>query len=182
MDKETFEKKRGLLFEQHKKLIERKNKKIEKNNGIFARYKYPVLTAEHTPIFWRYDLNYESNPNLMERMGINSVFNPGAIELNGKILLVPRVEGVDRKSFFAVAESTTGVDRFRFWDYPIRMPETDDPDVNVYDMRLVQHEDGWIYGLYGKEGYQCTARGYVVCYCSVWDRTNKRYESLGAIA
>jgi 4-O-beta-D-mannosyl-D-glucose phosphorylase len=115
------------------------------------RWRDPVLTAEHTPVFWRYDLDPETNPYLMERMGINAVFNPGAIALDGKFLLVVRVEGVDRKSFLAVAESATGVDCFRLWDRPVVMPETADPDVNVYDMRLVRHEDGHIYGLFCTE-------------------------------
>jgi 4-O-beta-D-mannosyl-D-glucose phosphorylase len=121
------------------------------SNGVFERYRYPVLTAAHTPLFWRYDLNPATNPYLMERLGINAVFNPGAIELDGKIYLVCRIEGYDRKSFFAVAESASGVDNFRFWDYPIVMPETDDPDTNVYDMRVVKHQDGWIYGLFCTE-------------------------------
>ena len=151
MTKEEFNKRLEQLLAHHRQVLERKNEPVEFNNGVFTRYKYPVLTAEHTPLFWRYDLNYETNPYLMERLGVNSVFNPGAIELNGKIYLVARVEGVDRKSFFAVAESESGVDGFRFWDYPIVMPETDDPDINVYDMRLVKHEDGWIYGLFCTE-------------------------------
>jgi 4-O-beta-D-mannosyl-D-glucose phosphorylase len=146
-----FNKKVQQLLADHEKLIRRKNVKSKKSNGVFYRYLNPVLTAEHTPIFWRYDLNNETNPHLMERLGVNAAFNPGAIELNGKILLAVRVEGVDRKSFFAIAESPTGVDNFRFWDYPIQMPETDDPDVNVYDMRLVKHDDGWIYGLFCTE-------------------------------
>lgn len=151
MTKAEFDRKLAKLMEKHHQLIRRKNEPVEDGNGIFERWRYPVLTAEHTPIFWRYDLNYETNPYLMERMGINSVFNAGAIELNGKILLIARVEGVDRKSFFAVAESLTGVDNFVFWDYPITMPETVEPDVNVYDMRVVQHEDGWIYGIFCTE-------------------------------
>lgn len=151
MKRRIFDERLKKFLKEHHELIERKNRPIENGNGVFKRYIYPILTAAHTPIFWRYDLNYETNPNLMERMGINAVFNPGAIELDGKILLVARVEGTDRKSFFAVAESQTGIDRFRFWDYPIRIPETEDPDVNVYDMRLVQHEDGWIYGLFCTE-------------------------------
>ncbi|MEW6703134.1 MAG: glycosidase, partial [Bacteroidota bacterium] len=122
-----------------------------KGNGVFNRYKFPILTADHTPIFWRYDLNYEANPHLVERIGINAVFNSGAMEFNGKIVLSARVEGVDRKSFFAIAESSNGIDNFRFWDYPIVMPETDNPDTNIYDMRLVKHEDGWIYGLFCTE-------------------------------
>ena len=139
------------MVKRHKELVERKNVKIEGGNGIFDRYKYPVLTAEHTPLFWRYDLDYRSNPYLMERLSINCVFNPGAIEIDGKFYLVARVEGADRKSFFAVAESDNGVDNFTFWDYPITMPETDEPDINVYDMRVVKHEDGWIYGLFCTE-------------------------------
>jgi 4-O-beta-D-mannosyl-D-glucose phosphorylase len=123
----------------------------EWNNGVFERYQYPVLTAAHVPLNWRYDLNPATNPFCLERMGINAVFNPGAIALNGKIYLVARVEGYDRKSFFAIAESDNGVDNFRFWDTPLVMPETDNPDTNVYDMRLVQHEDGWIYGLFCTE-------------------------------
>jgi len=151
MTKSQFDKKVKELLENHRKLIQRKNPKQKIGNGILDRYKYPILTAEHTPIFWRYDLDYQTNPHLMERMGINSVFNAGAIELDGTIYLITRVEGCDRKSFFAVAESKTGTDGFSFWDYPIAMPETDDPDVNVYDMRLTQHEDGWIYGLFCTE-------------------------------
>jgi 4-O-beta-D-mannosyl-D-glucose phosphorylase len=107
--------------------------------------------ADHVPIPWRYDLNFKTNPFLMERLGVNATFNSGAMEFNGKIMLVVRVEGVDRKSFFAVAESPNGIDNFRFWEYPIQLPETNDADINVYDMRLVQHEDGWIYGLFCTE-------------------------------
>jgi 4-O-beta-D-mannosyl-D-glucose phosphorylase len=136
----------------HEALLSRPNQIDDSwNNGIVTRYKYPVLTADHTPLFWRYDLDVKTNPFLLERMGINAVFNPGAIELDNKILLVARVEGADRKSFFAVAESETGIDQFRFWDYPIRLPEVDDPDTNVYDMRLTKHEDGWIYGIFCTE-------------------------------
>ena len=120
-------------------------------NGIVIRYKYPILTADHVPLFWRYDLDPKTNPYLLERLGINAVFNAGAIEWGGKILLVVRVEGVDRKSFFAIAESESGVDGFEFWDYPIIMPETDIPDTNIYDMRLTHHEDGWIYGVFCTE-------------------------------
>jgi 4-O-beta-D-mannosyl-D-glucose phosphorylase len=151
MQKKEFEKKLYELFENHHLLIERKNEKLKDGNGIFDRYRYPILTGKHTPIFWRYDLNYETNPHLMERMGINSAFNSGAIELDGTIYLIARVEGYDRKSFFAVAESKTGIDNFRFRDYPIMMPEIDEPDVNVYDMRLTKHQDGWIYGLFCTE-------------------------------
>jgi len=132
-------------------LLSRRNRMLASEGGIVDRYRYPVLTAAHAPLSWRYDLNPRTNPRLLERMGINSVFNPGAIKYRGKYLLVARVEGADRKSFFAVAESPTGVDRFHFWDYPIRMPETEDPDVNVYDMRLTAHQDGWIYGVFCTE-------------------------------
>lgn len=151
MTKEEFTNKIKDLIENHKKLVKRKNEKVEKSNGVYSRYKYPVLTAEHVPIFWRYDLDYDTNPNLLERLGVNAAFNAGAMEFNGKIVLAVRIEGVDRKSFFAIAESENGIDGFKFWDYPITMPETGNPDVNVYDMRLVKHEDGWIYGLFCSE-------------------------------
>jgi 4-O-beta-D-mannosyl-D-glucose phosphorylase len=121
------------------------------NNGVFERYAFPCVTAAHVPLEWRYDLNPVTNPFLLERLGVNAVFNAGAINIDGKILLVCRVEGADRKSFFAVVESPNGIDHFQFWDEPIVMPETTDPDINVYDMRVVQHEDGWIYGLFCTE-------------------------------
>lgn len=139
------------LAASYEELVTRPNAPEELGNGIYDRYQYPVLTAEHTPLYWRYDLNPETNPHLMERNGVNAAFNPGAIELNGRVYLVARVEGNDRKSFFAIAESENGVDNFRFWDYPILLPETDVPDTNIYDMRLVKHEDGWIYGLFCTE-------------------------------
>jgi 4-O-beta-D-mannosyl-D-glucose phosphorylase len=151
MLKEEFHKKLKNLFDQHRFLIERKNEPIDADNGVYVRFKYPILTAQHTPIFWRYDLNYDTNPFLMERIGVNCAFNSGAMIYNGKIVLAVRVEGVDRKSFFAIAESENGIDNFKFWDYPITLPETENPDTNVYDMRLVQHEDGWIYGLFCSE-------------------------------
>lgn len=132
-------------------LLKRPNEAMDENNGVVQRYKNPVLTAKHTPLFWRYDLDEQRNPHLMERFGINAVLNAGAIKFNGKYTVVARVEGSDRKSFFAVAQSDNGIDNFRFWDYPVLMPETDDPDTNIYDMRLVQHEDGWIYGLFCTE-------------------------------
>ncbi|MGC9150925.1 MAG: glycoside hydrolase family 130 protein [Microbacter sp.] len=138
------------LFQQQEKLLSRKNEPVT-GNGIYERYRYPVLTAAHTPLFWRYDFNVKTNPYLLERIMINAVFNAGAIKLNGKYYLVARVEGADRKSFFAVAESPNGVDNFRFWNHPVAMPETDDPDVNIYDMRLTAHEDGWIYGVFCSE-------------------------------
>jgi 4-O-beta-D-mannosyl-D-glucose phosphorylase len=139
------------LFEQHNTLISRKNEPLKEGNGIYQRYKYPVLTAAHSPVFWRYDLNPETNPFLMERLGMNAAFNSGAMEWNGKIVLAVRAEGVDRKSFFAIAESENGIDNFKFWDFPIVMPETSDPDTNVYDMRFTHHQDGWIYGLFCTE-------------------------------
>lgn len=149
--KERFEKRLSQLKNEYKKLISNKNKKIKSSNGIFYRYKYPILTSAHIPYFWKYDLNYKTNPYLMERMGVNSTFNAGAIEHNGKILLCVRVEGVDRKSFFAIAESKNGIDNFKFWDYPILMPETDIMDTNIYDLRFTNHEDGWTYGLFCTE-------------------------------
>jgi 4-O-beta-D-mannosyl-D-glucose phosphorylase len=138
-------------MEDQEKLLMRKNEMVSKSNGVFNRYKYPILTAEHVPITWRYDLNPETNPYLMERIQMNAVMNAGAIKLNGRYLLVVRVEGADRKSFFAVAESPNGIDNFKFWNYPILMPEGEVPDVNVYDMRLTAHEDGWIYGIFCTE-------------------------------
>jgi 4-O-beta-D-mannosyl-D-glucose phosphorylase len=146
-----FDQKVKELFKKHQQLIARKNRPIEESNGIFQRYSFPILTAKHTPVFWRFDLNPQTNPFLLERMGINATFNPAAIEINGKFYLVVRVEGVDRKSFFAVAESETGIDNFQFWNYPVVLPETESPDINVYDMRLVHHEDGWIYGIFCTE-------------------------------
>ena len=151
MNKKQFDEKVKQLFFEHNKLIKRKNKKVEKTNGVFYRYKYRILTAEHTPVFWRYDLNMETNPYLMERQGMNCAFNSGAMLFKGKYILAVRAEGVDRKSFFAIAESPNGIDNFRFWDYPITLPETENPDTNVYDMRLIEHEDGWIYGLFCSE-------------------------------
>jgi 4-O-beta-D-mannosyl-D-glucose phosphorylase len=148
MKTKTIEK----VKKRHAKLIRKKNKPLSHSNGIFTRYKNPVLTAEHTPIFWRYDLNPKTNPFGMERIGINATFNAGAIKWNDKYLLAVRVEGYDRKSFFAIAESKTGVDGFKFWEKPIVIPQIkNNPDTNVYDMRLTQHEDGWIYGIFCTE-------------------------------
>ncbi|GCB33410.1 glycoside hydrolase family 130 protein [Bacteroides faecalis] len=147
----VFNQRLEQVTEEYEALMERPNEPILPGNGIFERYKYPVLTAAHTPIEWRYDLSPKSNPYFMERFGINGVFNAGAIKWNGKYLMVARVEGNDRKSFFSVAESPNGIDHFRFWKYPIRLPETIEPDVNVYDMRLTNHEDGWIYGVFCTE-------------------------------
>jgi len=140
-----------MLQTAHDRLLGRVNEKAEQGNGIYDRYKLPVLTAGHAPLSWRYDLNFDSNPYLMERFGINAVMNAGAIKWNNKYLVIGRVEGNDRKSFFAVAESSNGIDNFKFWDYPVEMPETENPDTNIYDMRVVQHEDGWIYGLFCTE-------------------------------
>ena len=139
------------LLEAHEALVTRPNYRVGGGGGIFDRYRHPALTADHVPIFWRYDLDPATNPRLLERLGINAVFNPGAIKHEGRYLMVARVEGADRKSFFAVAESPNGVDNWRFRDYPVRLPETDEPDTNVYDMRLTGHEDGWIYGVFCTE-------------------------------
>jgi 4-O-beta-D-mannosyl-D-glucose phosphorylase len=135
----------------HEELLTKKNEKAANGNGIYDRYVNPIVTAAHTPIEWRYDLTPATNPYLMERIGVNATLNSGAIKWNGKYILVVRVEGNDRKSFFAIAESPNGVDNFRFWDEPITLPETDEPDTNVYDMRLTAHEDGWIYGVFCSE-------------------------------
>ncbi len=151
MDRDEFDQKVKALFRRQEELLSKKNTKREDGNGIFDRYVNPVLTAAHVPIEWRYDLDPETNPHLMERLRINSTFNAGAIALNGKYCLALRVEGSDRKSFFAVAESSTGIDGFRFREYPVEMPEGPEPDINVYDIRLVRHEDGWIYGLFCTE-------------------------------
>lgn len=138
-------------LEKYNKLINRKNVKSDFYNGIYDRYEYPVLTREHIPLHWRYDLNPETNPYFMERLGVNAVMNSGAIELNGKYYLVARIEGNDRKSFFGVAESDNGIDGFKFWDYPILLPDTCPEETNVYDMRLTKHEDGYIYGVFCSE-------------------------------
>jgi len=140
-----------LLREQEELLSRRNTKNASYYNGLYDRYTYPVLTRHHAPLYWRFDLNQETNPYFMERLGINAVFNAGAIYLNGKYYVVARVEGLDRKSFFAIAESDTGIDQFRFWDYPVSWENRDEEETNIYDMRLVQHEDGWIYGIYCSE-------------------------------
>lgn len=146
-----FEQRLLKLENAWEQIVNRPNQLVEPGNGIFDRYINPVLTPGHVPLSWRYDLNPESNPYLMERFGINAVFNAGAIKWGNSYVLVARVEGRDRKSFFAVAESPNGIDQFKFWDYPIDMPETGEPDTNVYDMRLTAHADGWIYGLFCTE-------------------------------
>lgn len=147
----SYDERLRLIQNYHNKILEQKNEPLFSMHGIYRRYKYPVITAEHIPLEWRFDLNPDRNPRLLERMGINSTFNPGAIFHNGKYCLVVRVEGWDRKSFFAVAESTDGINDFRFRPEPVLMPETNEPDVNVYDMRLTLHEDGWIYGVFCTE-------------------------------
>ena len=145
------------LFTHHESLIQKKNEIVEESNGVYHRYKNPVLTNKHTPLIWKYDFNQETNPYLMERNGINATMNSGAIKYNGKYILVVRVEGADRKSFFAIAESPNGIDKFRFWDYPVTMPEDIIPATNIYDMRLTAHEDGWIYGIFCAERYDNNA-------------------------
>ncbi len=149
--KEQFDRRLALLQRQHYALVNRENEMMPQSNGVYNRYKNPVLTAMHTPLAWRYDLNCKTNPFLMERFGINATLNAGAIKWKGKYVLVARVEGADRKSFFAVADSDNGIDHFKFWEYPVLMPETGIADTNVYDMRLIAHEDGWVYGLFCTE-------------------------------
>jgi 4-O-beta-D-mannosyl-D-glucose phosphorylase len=151
MSRIDFDNRLKELVREYQATINRKNTPLPCGNGIYERFEYPVLTKDHIPLLWKYDLDYETNPWLMERNGVNCVFNAGAVELDGRICLVARVEGNDRKSFFAVAESENGIDGFRFRDYPVVLPETEDPDVNVYDMRITKHEDGWMYGLFCTE-------------------------------
>jgi len=151
MNSQEYKKSVRKLIKDQEKFLSIRNRKSAGGNGIYDRYENPVLAAAHAPITWRYDLDQKTNPFLMERIGVNCAFNAGAIFHDGKYLVVARVEGNDRKSFFAVAESKNGIDNFRFWDYPITIPQTDIPDTNVYDMRVVKHEDGWIYGLFCTE-------------------------------
>ncbi|MBQ6178298.1 MAG: glycosidase [Bacteroidales bacterium] len=143
----TYEERLKWLKESHEQLLTKKNHPIE-GNGVYERYANPVLTADHAPLEWRYDLHKETNPYLMERFGIHAAFNSGAIKFGGKYVLVARVEGADRKSFFALAESPNGIDNFRFRSRPVTMPEYGEPATNIYDMRLTAHEDGWIYGIF----------------------------------
>ena len=147
----NFQEKEKALHLQHEALLTRKNEPLAHNNGIYKKYKFPILTAEHTPLEWRYDFSEKDNPYLMQRIMMNAVLNAGAIKWHDKYLLVCRVEGADRKSFFAVAESPNGIDNFRFWDEPITMPDDVIPATNIYDMRLTAHEDGWIYGIFCAE-------------------------------
>lgn len=147
-----FQKRKTEIENEFQQLIEQKNESQSSvGNGIFVRYKNPIITASHTPIEWRYDLNENTNPLLLERIGINAAFNSGAIKWENKFILAVRVEGFDRKSFIAIAESPNGLDNFKFWEKPCVLPQTEEPDTNVYDMRLVNHEDGWIYGIFCTE-------------------------------
>jgi 4-O-beta-D-mannosyl-D-glucose phosphorylase len=149
---DEFRQRLASLVQQHRELIDRPNRVDERyNSGIYDRFVHPVVTAEHVPLFWRFDLDEKTNPHLMERQGVNATLNPGAIEWEGKVLLAVRVEGADRKSFFGIAESASGIDGFRFWDYPVLLDETPNPDTNVYDVRLTRHADGWVYGLFCTE-------------------------------
>ena len=153
----SYLEKLSALRSAHEALLTRKNEPIEGGNGIYTKYRYPILTAEHTPLEWRYDFNEQDNPFLMQRIMMNAVLNAGAIKFNGKYTVIARVEGADRKSFFAVAQSDNGIDNWRFWDEPITMPDGNNaPATNVYDMRLTQHEDGWIYGIFCVERHDDT--------------------------
>ncbi|OCB70019.1 glycosidase [Flavobacterium piscis] len=148
----TFQDRKVALEKEHTLLIEQKNAPQDHaGNGIYERYKNPVVTAAHVPLNWRFDLNEKTNPFLQERIGMNAAFNAGAMKWKGKYLLAVRVEGIDRKSFFAIAESPNGVDNFKFWEKPCVIPQTEEPDTNVYDMRLIDHEDGWVYGIFCTE-------------------------------
>lgn len=149
--KKTFSNSIERLNQEHTSLTKRKNIEIAHSSNIYTKYQYPILTSEHVPLHWRYDLNIESNPLLLERIGINAVFNAAAIKWQGKYVLALRVEGKDRKSFFALAESENGIDNFKFWETPLLLPQTSDPDINVYDMRLTLHEDGYVYGIFCTE-------------------------------
>ena len=152
-----FEQKIALLQQQHEVLLQRLNLPVEETNGIVRRYTYPIVTREHIPLEWRYDFNPDTNPYCMERISFNATMNSGAIKWNGKYVLVVRVEGADRKSFFAVAESPNGIDNFRFWKRPITLPDINPAETNVYDMRLTAHEDGWIYGIFCSERHDDSA-------------------------
>lgn len=148
----TFLERKSALEKEHTTLLTQKNEPQNTvGNGIYERYKNPVVTADHIPLNWRYDFDENTNPFLQERIGINAAFNAGAMKWNGKYVMAVRVEGIDRKSFFAIAESPNGVDNFRFWDKPCVIPQTEEPDTNVYDMRLIDHEDGFVYGIFCTE-------------------------------
>lgn len=147
----TFHQRLFQLYSEYEYLIQSANTRIAIGNGVYERYKRPVLTPQHVPLHWKYDLNPQTNPFFLIRLGVNAVYNAGAIEMDGRIRLIARIEGYDRKSFFAVAESVNGVEGFKFWNYPVELPETDEPDINVYDMRLTRHADGWIYGVFSTD-------------------------------
>ena len=177
----NFEEKVKIQTEKYESLIAMKNEKSDFYNGIFDRYKNPVLTRSHVPLFWKYDMNPSTNPFFMERLGVNAVMNSGALYIDGKFYLVARVEGADRKSFFAVAESVSGVDGFRFWDYPVQLPDTCSEETNVYDMRLTQHEDGWIYGIFCSESKDTKSKDLsaaVACAGIVRTKDLKKWERL----
>lgn len=177
----NFEEKVKIQTEKYESLIAMKNEKSDFYNGIFDRYKNPVLTRNHVPLFWKYDMNPSTNPFFMERLGVNAVMNSGALYIDGKFYLVARVEGADRKSFFAVAESVSGVDGFRFWDYPVQLPDTCAEETNVYDMRLTQHEDGWIYGIFCSESKDTKSKDLsaaVACAGIVRTKDLKKWERL----
>lgn len=177
----NFEEKVKIQTEKYESLIAMKNEKSDFYNGIFDRYKNPVLTRNHVPLFWKYDMNPATNPFFMERLGVNAVMNSGALYIDGKFYLVARVEGADRKSFFAVAESTSGVDGFRFWDYPVQLPDTCAEETNVYDMRLTQHGDGWIYGIFCSESKDTKSKDLsaaVACAGIVRTKDLKKWERL----
>lgn len=177
----NFEEKVKIQTDKYESLIAMKNEKSDFYNGIFDRYKNPVLTRNHVPLFWKYDMNPVTNPFFMERLGVNAVMNSGALYIDGKFYLVARVEGADRKSFFAVAESTSGVDGFRFWDYPVQLPDTCAEETNVYDMRLTQHEDGWIYGIFCSESKDTKSKDLsaaVACAGIVRTKDLKKWERL----
>ena len=153
----SFDEALAKAQKEYEELIARRNRPADFTNGVYRRYEYPVLTPAHTPLFWCYDMDPAANPFFMERLGINAVLNSGALYMDGKYYLVARVEGNDRKSFFAVAESESPVDGFRFRDYPVRLPDTCPEETNVYDMRLTRHEDGWIYGVFCSESHDDTS-------------------------
>lgn len=154
----NFQNRLDVLCNKHKNLLERPNQPIVEDNGIITRYIYPVITANHIPLEWRYDMNPDTNPYCLERIGVNATMNSGAIKWNGKYLLIVRVEGCDRKSFFAIAESPNGIDNFRFWERPVNLPDIDPDETNVYDMRLTTHEDGWVYGIFCSERHDPEAK------------------------
>lgn len=154
----NFQNRLDVLCKKQKNLLERPNQPIVEDNGIITRYIYPVITANHIPLEWRYDMNPATNPYCLERIGVNATMNSGAIKWNGKYLLIVRVEGCDRKSFFAIAESPNGVDNFRFWERPVNLPDIDPDETNVYDMRLTAHEDGWVYGIFCSERHDPEAK------------------------